>query len=315
MPGRLIFSKITLPCLSYFIILLMSNINNKRKIINSGFLNYAITLESDMLPNKVMEYLVKNVDFKNVPAKSLIKNYKLLSFIHESNITTEKLISIIYYNPETINYIETDKFNFKTQELIGLLVAHPDLMNFFKINYEELSFKQFINLFSLNETIKDKLDISKFKQETEDVRYAVKNFAKRKHVVDILDFSKMNVHEVREIIIWHGEEYIKKLKLDKLKPLDWFDIIKKRKEMLKYCDLNIFMDGDGYLLAKLITIYQDLDYLVEKNKDNFGALAWETLIIHNPDKYFKIADLSKLRDKNWTVIIKNHPQLRAMYFF
>jgi len=272
-------------------------------------------MESDMIPDDLLEYLVKNVDFKNVPTKSIIKNYKLLSFIHKSNITTEKLISVIYYNPETINYIETDRFIFKTQELIGLLVTHPDLMNFFKINYEELSFKQFINLFALNENIKENLDMSKLKQQADDVRYAIKNFSQRKHVIDILDFSKMNVNEIREIIIWYGEEYIKKLNLNKLKPLDWFDIIKKRKEMIKYCNLNIFMEGDGYLLAKLITIYQELDYLVEKNKDNFGALAWETLIIHNPDKYFKIADLSKLRDKNWTVIIKNHPQLRAMYFF
>jgi len=272
-------------------------------------------MESDMIPDDLLEYLVKNVDFKNVPTKSIIKNYKLLNFVHKSNITNEKLISIIYYNPETINYIEIENFVFKTQELIGLLVAHPDLMNFFKINYEELSFKQFINLFALNENIKENLDISKFEQQSDDVRYAIKNFSQRKHIIEILDFSKMNVYEIREIIIWHGEEYIKKLNLYKLKPLDWFDIIKKRKEILKYCDLNIFMEGDGYLLAKLITIYQELDYLVEKNKDNFGALAWETLIIYNPDKYFKIADLSKLRDKNWTVIIKNHPQLRAMYFF
>ena len=262
-----------------------------------------------------MEYLVKKVNFKNIPPRSLIKNYKLLSHIHKSNITTEKIISIIYYNPDTINYIKIDNFKFKTQELIGLLVTHPDLMDFFQINYEELSFKQFLNLYSLNKEIIEKIDMNKFKQQSEDVRYAIKNFAQKKHVIDILDFSKMNVHEVREIIIWYGEEYIKKLNIDKLKPLDWFEIVKKRKEILKYCNMNIFKEGDGYLLAKLITIYSELDYLIEKNKENFGALAWETLILHNPDKYFKIADLSKLRDKNWTVITKNHPQLKAMYFY
>jgi len=293
----------------------MLNINNKIKIINSGFFNYAITLEPDILPDNVMEYLVKKVNFKNIPPRSLIKNYKLLSHIHKSNITTEKIISIIYYNPDTINYIKIDNFKFKTQELIGLLVTHPDLMDFFQINYEELSFKQFLNLYSLNKEIIEKIDMNKFKQQSEDVRYAIKNFAQKKHVIDILDFSKMNVHEVREIIIWYGEEYIKKLNIDKLKPLDWFEIVKKRKEILKYCNMNIFKEGDGYLLAKLITIYSELDYLIEKNKENFGALAWETLILHNPDKYFKIADLSKLRDKNWTVITKNHPQLKAMYFY
>lgn len=272
-------------------------------------------MESDILPEELIAYLVKKVDFKNVPAKSLIKNYKLLSYIHNSNITSEKLISIIYYNPETINYIEIDKFKFKTQELIGLLVAHPDLMNFFDIDYNELSFKQFANLFALNENIKDKWDVSKYNQKAEDVRYVIKNFAQKKHVIDILDFSKMSVHEIREMLIWYGEEYIKKLSIEKLKPLDWFEVIKKRKELLKYCNLNIFKDGDGYLLAKLIIKHEDLEYLVEESKDNFGALAWETLIIHNPDKYFKIADLSKLRDKNWTVIIKYHPQLKAMYFY
>ncbi len=262
-----------------------------------------------------MEYLVKKVNFKNVPPRSLIKNYKLLSYIHNSNITTEKIISIIYYNPDSINYIKIDNFKFKTQELIGLLVTHPDLMGFFDINYDELSFKQFLNLYSLNKYILEKVDINKFKQQAEDVRYAIKNFSQKKHVIDIIDFSKTNIHEIREIIIWYGEEYIKKLNIEKLKPLDWFEIIKKRKEIIKYCNLNIFKEGDGYLLAKLITIYGELDYLIEKDKESFGALAWETLILHNPDKYFKIADLSKLRDKNWTVITKQHPQLKAMYFY
>lgn len=261
-----------------------------------------------------MEYLVKKVDFKNIPPRSLIKNYKLLSHIHKSNITNEKIISIIYYNPDTINYIKIDNFKFETQQLIGLLVTHPDLMNFFDIKYEELSFKQFISLYSLNEEILKNVNINNFEQEVSDVRYAIKNFIQKQHVVDILDFSKMNVHEIREVIIWYGEKYINNFNLNKLKPLDWFEIVKKRKEILKYCNIDTFKEGDGYLLAKLITLFKELDYLVDENKEIFGALAWETLILHNPDKYFKIADLDKLRDKNWTVIIKYHPQLKAMYF-
>ena len=46
-----------------------------------------------------------------------------------------------------------------------------------------------------------------------------------------------------------------------------------------------------------------------------GALAWEKLIIHNPEKYLKIADLEKLREKNWSVIVKERPQLKPLYFY
>jgi hypothetical protein len=292
----------------------MADINNKIKLINQGFFNYAITFGEEMLSEDVLAYLVKKVDFKNVPVGTIIKNYKLLSVIHKSNISSEEIINIIYYNPDSINYIQIDNFKFNTKELIGLFVAHPELIDFFNIDFNDLNFKQFLNLYSLKEDFKYKFDIKNYHQTTDDVKYGIKNFINKKYVIDILDLSKINIYEMRDLIIKYGEEYIKKIDIKKLKPLDWFEIVKKRKELFKYLDIEILKNGDGYLLAKLITIYPELDYLAEENKDVFGALAWETLIIHNPDKYYKMADIDKLRDKNWTVIIKHHPQLRPMYF-
>ena len=66
--------------------------NKKINIIKNGFLNYAITLESEFLNDELLNYLIKKVNFKNIPLSVLIKNEKILSRIHETNISSDKIM-------------------------------------------------------------------------------------------------------------------------------------------------------------------------------------------------------------------------------
>lgn len=292
--------------------------NNKtKKIIKNGFYNYAITLEEEFLNEKTLDFLIKKVDFRQIPLSVLIKNERILNKIHESNISSDKIISIIFYNPDSINQVKLDKFSFKTNELITLITTHPQLLDYFDLDLSEINFRQFVNLYSINKNVLNKVDVSKYKkQNSDDINYVIKRFISNKEIVKLLDFSILKANDIKEIIINHGKEFLNDLDLKKLKPLDYFQILKSREDLLEEFDIsNIFKEGDGFLLASLVIIYEKLDYLIEKNKENLGALAWEKLIIHNPEKYLKIADLDKLREKNWSVIVKERPQLKSYYFF
>lgn len=291
--------------------------NKKINVIKNGFLNYAITLEPEFLNDKLLNYLIKKVNFKNIPLSVLIKNEKILRRIHETNINADKIISIIFYNPDAINYIKLESFNFKTNELVTLVTTHPKLLDYFDLDLSQLNFKQFVNLCSINKNILSKVDVSKYNnQNNEDINYVVKRFVHDKEIISLLDFNILKANDIKDIIISHGKYFLDKLDLKKLKPLDYFEILKKRGDLIPEFNLEeIFKHGDGFLLAKLVIMYEDLDYLIEKNKDNLGALAWEKLIIHNSEKYLKIADLEKLREKNWSVIIKERPQLKSFYFY
>ena len=291
--------------------------NKKASAIKNGFLNYAITLDFEFLSVKLLDYLIKKVNFKNIPLSVLIKNEKLLSRIHETNITADKIISIIFYNPDAINHIKLESFNFKNNELVTLITTHPNLLDYFDLDLSQLNFKQFINLYSINKNILSKVDVSKYKnQNSEDINYGIKRFIHDKEIINLLDFNLLKANDIKDVIISHGKYFLDKLDLKKLKPLDYFEILKKREDLISEFNLEeIFKHGDGFLLANLVILYEDLEYLIEKNKDSLGALAWEKLIIHNPEKYLKIADLEKLREKNWSVIVKERPQLKPLYFY
>ena len=62
-------------------------------------------------------------------------------------------------------------------------------------------------------------------------------------------------------------------------------------------------------------MFEELECLIEKNKEIIGAMGIEALLLQNPEKYLPIIDIKKLKDKNWLTIIKKHSWLKNKYIY
>ena len=292
------------------------NINKKIISINKAFWYYClVNFNKDSFSDYVIEKLTTFLDFDYIPHSAFVKNEKLLQVAHRSNMTSSRLIGLIHAHPIVINHIELNNFKFEKEELIGLLVVHPELFDYFEVDFNDFSLMQLVRIYSKNINLNTKVDFSKFNPSIEEIRIIINNYIKDKHVVELLDFNTLNNNQIRRILSEHGEYFVDKLNLNKLKPLDWIDILNKRRELFKYCDLKSFIKADGYELARLVIMFEDLEYLIKENKSILGAMAVETLLLHDPQKYLSMVDTSKLKDKNWMVITKKHNYLKPRYIF
>ena len=274
-----------------------------------------MNFDKNTFPEYIIEKLTTFLDFNYIPHFAFVKNENLLKVAHRSNITSDRIIGLIHQKPEVINNIEINHFKFEKEALIGLLVVHPELLDYFEIDFNDFSLMQLVRIYSKNVELNTKVDFSQFKPTKEETRIIINNYIKEKHVVELLNFDTLDNNQIRRIIIEHGDFFINKINVKKLKPIDWLDIFDKKREMFKYCDVNTFIKEDGYELAKLVTMFEDLEYLIKENKKILGAMAIETLLLHDPQKYLSMVDVNKLKDKNWIVITKKHTYLKPKYIF
>ena len=119
----------------------MSDFNIKTKInkVNQGIYDYVITLDKKLLSENLIDKIMTNMDLNIASTNALINNENILKAIHRSNITSERLISLISHKPECINYIELENFKFNKEDIIGLVVHHGYLLDFFNIDLNEFS--------------------------------------------------------------------------------------------------------------------------------------------------------------------------------
>lgn len=279
-------------------------------------MNYVLLFEKDRLTDKFFNAMTTKIDFNSIMPRCFLNNEKLLRVIHRSNITSEALTNIIFSNPDSINHIDVDNFEFKQEDIIGLLIGHPKLLAYFNIDFNKFSIKQLIRLYSENIDLKEKVDFSKYEINQDVIRVILSNYIKRQHVVELINFNNLDGNGIRLIIKNYDDYYIDKLPIQKMKPIDWLDVLKNNPGLIKYCDIKIFEEQSGcYYLAELITMYDDLDYLIEKNKDKFNALACELLIMKDEKRYLYKVDQSKLKQKNWSNIVKKYPHLTNKYIY
>jgi len=164
-------------------------------------------------------------------------------------------------------------------------------------------------MLEVNHSFIDKIDLSKYHYNKLEINEIVKKFSKYEKIIDKLDLLDLDHFGTRTLLNKTGIKHIDKLDLRKLKNSDWIEILSNRPELLDYCNLLLFEQGDCFLLTKLVKMFPQVDYLVEENKDKITAIGWEKLLIDNPEKYRKMCDFSLLTRKHWDNIVKHHPSL------
>ena len=292
------------------------NINNTIKTINKSLWYYCLNaFDKNRFPDNVIEKLTMVLDFNAIPQSAFIKNENLLKVAHRSNMTSEKLISIIYYKIDAINHIDLKHFKFKNEDVIGLLLTHPMLLDYFNVNLHDFNNMQLIMLYADNLDIKNRIDLNNLILTEEEQKKVVRTYLQKRHIIELLDLKKLSTEETKNVFMEYGEEFLDKLDISKLKSRDWLLILKKRPELLQYCDSNIFEKSGGNDLVDLVIMFEHLSYLIDEKKDILNALSIERLIIHKPEKYLPILDVKKLKEKNWLTITKTHSYLKNKYIY
>lgn len=285
----------------------IADIQSKREIIKKAICHYAALIDCRILPEPIFKVLSKFINPNFIDDKSLLKNERIKDIIEWDKLEKMKLIRLIVRDKYIIERLDLNKHDFTLRDLIPIFIVHPDLIEHFELDYENLSAIDAIKMLEININFLSKIDLGKYSYSKHEMGKIIDSFHKTPEIIEKLNLETLDHYSVRVLIKKSGEKYIHKLDLKKLKALDWFEILTTKPELLKHCDLSIFQTGDCFLLIKIVQLFPHLDYLIEENKYKISALGWETLLIHNPDKYSKCCDFESLSKKNWDSITTFHP--------
>lgn len=289
--------------------LLHSDIKSKKEIIKKAICHYVALFDNNLLSEKFFKHLLPNINVNFIPDRELLSNKKLINNIDWEKFENIKIIRLAIRDKMILEKIDLSKRNFSIKELLPLFLHHPDLVEFFEIDFNSLSSIEAINMLEVNPEFIDKIELSRYHYNKLEINEIVKKFSSKEKIINKLDLSDLDHFGIRTLLIKTGNKHIDKLILKNLKNTDWLEILSNKPELLDYCNLLLFEQGDCFLLTKLIKLFPQLDYLIEENKDKITAIGWEKLLIENPDKFSKICKFELLSKKNWENIIKYHPNL------
>lgn len=286
-----------------------SDIQIKKEIIKKAICHYAALIDSKYLPEPLFNVLSKFINPNFIDDKSLLSNERIKNHIDWDKLDKLKLIRLIVRDKYVLERLDLNKHDFTLRDLIPVFIMHPDLIEYFEIDYDSLSAIDAINLLKINTVFVSKIDLGKYRYSKNEIVQILENFHNYPEIIANLNIENLDHYAIRTLILKSGEKYIKKLDLNKLKALDWLEILKKKPELIEYCDVDIFQTGDCFLLTKLVQLLPELYFLIEKNKEKISALGWETLLIFDHEKYSKYCNFDLLSKKNWENITAYHPSL------
>lgn len=285
------------------------DIQIKKEIIKKAICHYAALIDSKILPEPIFNILSKFINPNFIDDKSLLLNDRIKNYIDWDKLDKMRLTRLIIRDKYILERLDLNKHDFTLRELIPIFIVHPDTIEFFELDYDNLSAIDAIKLLEININFLIKIDLGKYTYSKHEINKIFESFYKHPEIIEKLNLETLDHYAIRTLIIKSGEKYIHKLDLKKLKSLDWIEILKVKPELINYCDLSIFQTGDCFLLTKVVESFSHLDYLIEENRYKISALGWESLLIHNPDKYSKYCNFESLSKKNWENITKYHPGL------
>ena len=286
-----------------------SDMQIKKEIIKKAICHYAALIDSKYLPEPLFNVLSKFINPNFIDDKSLLSNERIKNHIDWDKLDKLKLLRLIVRDKYVLERLDLNKHDFTLRDLIPVFMMHPDLIEYFEIDYNSLSAIDAINLLKINTVFISKIDLGKYKYSKNEIIQILESFHGCPEIIDNLNLETLDHYAIRTLLLKSGEKYISKLDLNKLKALDWIEILRKKPEFVKHCDLDIFQTGDCFLLTKLVQIIPDLDYLIKENKDKISPLGWETLLIYDHEKYSKYCNFESLSKKNWENITSYHPSM------
>lgn len=294
-----------------------------KEIISNAFahciaLNIYDSKNRQTLPENIKKYYQKKINPNSIQDKELVKNVEMYDYINWNITERNKVIRILARDIELLERIDIEKYKFSITELFPLFLRYPELISELLLDFNNLSPLEAIKLLECNEDLIEQIDISNYTFSKKDMLEIISKFKNSEKIMERLDLTVLDHYSTRNLISKTGVDYIDRVNLKLLKPIDWLDILEQQPDLIDFCDLNIFIVNDCYLLTKLVLLFPDLSYLIENNKEKISALGWENLINEDLERYQDICIWEKFTETNWNSILKKNPHLiniKQRFFF
>ena len=278
----------------------------RKSIINNAICHYVGLFNNTDTSDKFFKHLIPFINFKSISDRDILQNDRIINYVNFNKFDKLRIVRLIIRKPEIIDKIDQNVIKFKIRDLIPIFLSHPNLMEYFEINLEEVSGHEAIKLLECDQSLINKLKIEKYNYGIKDIMDIIDKFSYNDEIMEKVDFEKLDHYATRMMLMKTGNKYISKINFDKLKATDWVDILNKRPELIKFCNLKLFESGDCYLLTKIVDQFPYLENMIIENINRISALGWENLLINNPIKYKDICKYELLSKKNWENILRQH---------
>ena len=211
------------------------------------------------------------------------------------------------------DFIDLSNMDVTIKDMVPCLKIFPELINKFNLDIKGLSRVDIIELLHTGNMYF--LEIIEVEPNDFSITEAF-------NLCKIFDFCELSLQKFelimremssqckREIIIKTKERYLNYFNIDALEPLDWLAILRDDKKMVRYCRVDLFLNGDIFYLVELVVLFPEFQKLInESNCDKITSLGWEKLLIAFPLEYLNICDFSKINAGSWRNILRERPEL------
>lgn len=245
-------------------------------------------IEDDLF-KKILDF----IDVSNITDREFFSNEKIRRLVNYERISKKQLIRLIIRDPEILNKVNIEKFRFKIKELQYFLKMFPEYIDIFNLDFGKVDGDEFLILMEINQNYANQIDFEKVDFAKYQLSELIKKFHHRPLIINkALECNKivnqLDNFQIRQLILYSGENYIQNLDLSKLNDLDWFEIIKQKPELLTYCNTEIFEKNDCYMLVRLFRYAPNLEPLIISNKQKISNLGWEKLLQYDFEKFYPL---------------------------
>lgn len=245
------------------------------------------------IKDEFFKELIDKIDLSNISDRDFFSNERIRKFVDYERISKKQLVRLITRDPEILNKVNIGKFRFKIKDLQYFLKLWPEYIKLFNFDLKNVSGEELIILLGVDVSYADQVDFEKINFAKYQLTEFLQKFHHRKPIIRrILNCesisSEIDNFQMRNLIISTGSEFCEYLNLSKLTDLDWFEILKKRREMIGWCDTSIFEKNDCYILVKLLPYVPELENLIISNKEKLSNLGWEKLLRYDFEKFYPL---------------------------
>jgi hypothetical protein len=196
-----------------------------------------------------------------------------------------------------LNEIDFHKMHVRIKELKPILLRDPSVISRFKKDLSKISDNEAAFLLELgNEQFLSMIDM-RGRKFTEIQQYTIcKAYNYRRSVISMFDANNFDGFHVAEIIKKTGRENLDILSLNKMKLIDWINLLSEFPEIYDLMDPLRFKNESIMFLVDLAMVVDDqliYDMILNSNVNDITTFGWERLVSKRPDLFLPICDLKK----------------------
>jgi len=290
------------------------NKKEKKQLIIESFLIHEFCNNWELYSLEELMHISSLVDYEYVPDRIIADNLEIQYTIEWERVDKMKMIRLIARNKKLLNRFDINQFKYSIAEIRHLLKIRPELSDDFKVDYKNLSKEDAFILLELGHYVLfKKIDLDKYVFDGLEIFEIIKAHKFERRVMKRFNLKILKDYHFAEILIETNDKNLDLIDISKITPYNWLEVFRHRKNLLKYCNVDLFKKADIFYSILLLSIIKrkDLFYLIsDRNyKREISTFGWEELIRSFPDWVDK-CPAGKLDDRSRKRILKVHPKLK-----